>query len=83
MIPARFVVEYPQRCLDLIEAPEPTARQRELVGSFSLLVAAAVFVIPYERMGSQKHPLHRAARDADLFRALKSLRKKPFITAPF
>lgn len=39
MIPARFVVEYPQRGLDLIEALEPTARQRELVGSFSLLVA--------------------------------------------
>jgi hypothetical protein len=83
MIPARFVVEYPQRCLDLIEALEPTARQRELVGSFSLLVAAAVFVIPYERMGSQRHPLHKAARDVDLFRALKTLRKKPFIMAPF
>jgi len=83
MIPARFVVEYPQRCMDLIEALEPTARQRELVGSFSLLVAAAVFVIPYERMRSQKHPLHKAARDVDLFRALKSLRKKPFIAAPF
>ncbi len=50
MIPARFVVEYPQRCLDLIESLEPTARSRELLGSFSLLVAAAVFVIPYERM---------------------------------
>jgi len=83
MIPARFVVEYPQRCLDLIEALEPTARKREIVGSFSLLVAAAVFVIPYERMGSQRHPLHKPARDVDLFRALKSLRKKPFITAPF
>lgn len=83
MIPARFVVEYPQRCFDLIEALEPTARQSGLVGSFSLLVAAAVFVIPYERMGSQKHPLHRAARDVDLFHALKSLRKKLFITAPF
>jgi hypothetical protein len=83
MVPARFVVEYPQRCLDLIEALEPTARKRELVGSFSLLVAAAVFVIPYERMGSQKHPLHKAARDVDLFRALKSLRKKPFVAAPF
>ena len=67
----------------IFEALEPTARKRELVGSFSLLVAAAVFVIPYERMGSQKHPLHKAARDVDLFRALKSLRGKPFITAPF
>src|ERR1700730_14469734 len=67
----------------IFEALEPTARQRELLGSFSLLVAAAVFVIPYERMGSQKHPLHKAARDVDLFRALKSLRKKPFVAAPF
>jgi hypothetical protein len=83
MIPARFVVEYPHRCLDLIEALEPTARERELVGSFSLLVAAAVFVIPYERMRSQRHPLHKPTRDVDLFRALKSLRKQPFITARF
>jgi hypothetical protein len=82
MIPARFVVEYPKRCLDLIKELEPIARQRKLVGSFSLLVAAAVFVIPYERMGS-KHPLHKATRDVDLFSALKSLEKENFITAPF
>ena len=78
MIPARLVVEYPQRCLDLIEALELTARQRELVGSFSLLVAAAVFVIPYERMG--RYPLHNAARDVDLFRAHSNLSET---TAPF
>ena len=52
------------------------------MGSFSLLVAAAVFVIPYERMGS-KHPLHEETRDIDLFRALKSFKKENFITAPF
>ncbi len=81
-IPTRFVVEYPQRCLDLIRALEPTARRRDLVGSFSLLVAAAVFVIPYERMGS-KSPLHDPDRDIDLFTGLKSLEKVPFIEAPF
>jgi hypothetical protein len=32
MIPARFVVEYPKRCLDLLEALEPFARRRELCG---------------------------------------------------
>lgn len=63
MIPARFVLEYPQRCLELIEFMEPFAEQRELVGSFSLLVAAAVFVIPYERMRSEKHPLSRGPAD--------------------
>lgn len=83
MIPARFVVEYPRRCLDLIEVLEPTALDRELVGSFSLLVAAAVFVIPYERMRSTEHPFHHKTRDVDLFSALKSLKKKPFVTAPF
>ena len=82
MVPARFVTEYPQRCLELIDALEETARRRELVGSFSLLAAAAVFVIPYERMASNKHPLHKA-RDIDLFTALKSLQKKPFISAQF
>lgn len=83
MVPARFVTEYPQRCLELIELLEKAARQRELVGSFSLLAAAAVFVIPYERMKSKKHPLHKAARDTDLFTALKSLERQQFIRAEF
>ena len=81
MIPARFVVEYPKRCLELIEALEPIARRRDVVGSFSLLVASAVFVIPYERMGP-KSPLHAPARDSDLSTALKSLEKVSFIEAP-
>jgi hypothetical protein len=46
------------------------------------LAAAAVFVIPYERMKSN-NPLHDSMRDNDLFRALKSLKKKRFVMAPF
>lgn len=82
MIPARFVVEYPKRCLDLLEALERTARRHERMGSFSLLAAAAVFVIPYERMKS-KNPLHNPTRDTNLSRALKSLENKRLVTAPF
>jgi hypothetical protein len=82
MIPARFIVEYPQRCLELIKLFEGQVRERDLVGSFSLLAAAAVFVIPYERMGS-KAPLGRQERDTDLMKALKSLDKVKFADAPF
>ena len=57
MVPARFVTEYPQRCLELIDALEETARRRELVGSFSLLAAAAVFVIPYRADGIEQAPI--------------------------
>lgn len=79
MIPARFVAEYPKRCLALIKLLEPAARESELMGSFSLLAAAAVFVIPYEPMKSN-NPLHKPD---ELSRALKSLERKPFVTAPF
>lgn len=65
MIPERFVVEYPQRCLELLEILEPMARARHLVGSFALLVASAIFVIPFERMKEQ-HPMNRRARVKDL-----------------
>jgi len=49
LIPARVVFEYPQRCLQLIEAIEKVAMDRNLVGSFSLLIAPSLFVIPYAR----------------------------------
>jgi CRISPR/Cas system CMR-associated protein Cmr1 (group 7 of RAMP superfamily) len=80
MIPQRFVVEFPERCLTLLEMLEPHARKRELVGSFALLVASAAFLIPYERMKSS-HPLHN--RDDDLTRAIRKLDREQFATAPF
>ncbi|MEH2594950.1 hypothetical protein V1278_001863 [Bradyrhizobium sp. AZCC 1577] len=82
MIIERFVVEYPKRCLTLLELLEPMAREKELVGSFSLLVASSIFLIPYERMRS-RHPLHNP-RDAELDGELRFLDKKErFLTAGF
>jgi hypothetical protein len=72
MVPQRFVVEYPERCLTLLEMLEPMARESQLVGSFSLLVAASAFVIPYERMQS-RHPMHLQNHDGDLDSALRRL----------
>ena len=47
MIPERFVTEYPKRCGQLLAMLESQARQVDLVGSFSLLVASAAFTIPF------------------------------------
>ncbi|MGC2223361.1 MAG: hypothetical protein WA624_13875 [Methylocella sp.] len=82
MIPQRFVVEYPQRCLKLLEAMEPFARQEQLVGSFSLLVASALFTIPYERLKA-KHPLAAGGADSDLYDALRAVEGKKFLEADF
>lgn len=83
MVPERFVVVYPERCLDLLEMLEPKARERQLVGSFSLLVAASAFVIPYERMQS-RHPMHLRGHDGDLDSALRRLdSKERFLEASF
>ena len=69
MIPARFDVEYPERCRQLLEALEPIARKDKLLGSFSLLVAAAMFTIPYERLKA-RHPLARQDREPPLMGVL-------------
>lgn len=82
MIPARFVVEYPERCRQLLEALEPIARQRELLGSFSLLVAAAMFTIPYERLKA-RHPLARQDREQPLYEALRRVERQNFLEAEF
>ena len=82
MIPARFVFEYPKRCLDLIEAMEIEARRRKLVGSFSLMVAPSLFLIPYERM-DKKHPLREREREPDLYRALHRIKNTNFLQAAF
>jgi|GEM_PF-1119714 len=81
-VPSRFAVEYPHRALELIRLMEPTARKRDLVGSFGLLAASALLVIPYERMQS-RHFLHRRETEWDLAGGLRSLEKTSFLRAPF
>ncbi|MBF0269950.1 MAG: hypothetical protein HQL44_15300 [Alphaproteobacteria bacterium] len=81
MIPSRFVVEYPQRCSDLLCMLEADARKADLLGSFSVLVASAAFTIPFSRIVEPKHPLgHHEDR---LSKAIKKLKKVPFQRAPF
>ncbi|MGO7675011.1 hypothetical protein [Rhizobium leguminosarum] len=81
-VPDRFAIEYPQRCLQLMNALEGYARDKLLVGSFALLAAASVLTIPYERMKAA-HPLYNKVKDDELTQALRSLRKTPFLEAPF
>ena len=77
MIPKRFVVEYPQRCVKMLEMLEPAARKEQLLGSFSLLVASSLFLIPYERM-KKAHPLNSRQDEPKLYDAIRKLEKRPF-----
>lgn len=81
MIPQRFVTEYPERCGQLLAMLEPQAREHNLIGSFGLLVASAAFTIPFARMTEADHPLGRPERE--LSRAIKRLKRRPFLEAPF
>jgi hypothetical protein len=81
MVPQRFVTEYPERCLALLDAIEPLARERDLVATFALLTASSVLVIPYERLG-RLHPMSRE-RGSRLHRELRSLEKVRWYEAPF
>ena len=81
MIPQRFVTEYPERCCQLLNLLEPLARERDLVGSLSLLVASAAFTIPFGRLTETDHPLGRP--EHELAKAIRRLRRRPFLEAPF
>jgi hypothetical protein len=81
MIPQRFVTEYPKRCSQLLHMLEPQARDANLVGSFALLIASAAFTIPFGRMTEARHPLGRP--EPGLSRAIRKLRRRPFLEAPF
>lgn len=81
MIPQRFVTEYPSRCGQLLDMLEPLARQRNLLGSFALLVASAAFNIPFGRITEDNHPL--GAPDPSMSAAIRALEAQPFLDAPF
>lgn len=82
MVPERFITEYPARCMDLFALLEPVAREKQLVGSFSLVVATSVFLIPYERMKAA-HPLNEGAPGEGLYDAIRQVERQPFHEAPF
>lgn len=68
--------------MELFEVLEGVARQQELVGSFSLVVATSVFLIPYERMKAT-HPLHRPEDEADIYRAIRRAERQKFMEGEF
>ena len=82
MIPELFVVEYPQRCMEILEMSEGLAHEKGLLGSFSLTMASSLLVIPYERMRNT-HPLGEAAHEPEIYRAIRSVEKKHFLQADF
>ena len=82
VVPARFVTEYPLRCMELFELIEPMARDKDLLGSFSLIVATSVFLIPYERM-NDRHFLNRRGKEPDLYDAIDRIERQHFLKAEF
>jgi hypothetical protein len=81
MIPDRFVTEYPARCLELLDALEPIAHEREMLGTFSVLMAGSVLTIPLERL-AKHHPID-SEYGSDLFQALRKLEKQQWLAADF
>lgn len=81
MNPERFATEYPQRCLALLDVFEAIAEDRDLVGTFSIMMASSVLVIPWERM-SNRHPLTQEA-GGQLQRAMRALERRRWLTADF
>lgn len=81
MIPQRFATEYPERCLQLLEAFEPIAHDHDLFGTFSVMLASSILLVPWER-ASNRHPL-KQEHGGGLQAALKSLEKRKWLEADF
>jgi hypothetical protein len=81
MIPNRFATEYPERCLQLLEAFEPIAQDRDLFGTFSVMLASSILLVPWER-ASNRHPL-KQEHGGGLQAALKTLEKQKWLKADF
>lgn len=62
----RWFEDFPSRALELIRQVEPVARSQDRIGTFSLLIAPALIIGPYERLQTfaiRKNP----QRDFDQF----------------
>lgn len=81
MIPKRFATEYPKRCLQLLDAFESIAQDRDLFGTFSVMLASSILLVPWER-ASNRHPL-KQEHGGGLQTALKSLEKQKWLKADF
>lgn len=81
MIPNRFATEYPERCLQLLDAFEQIASDHDLLGTFSVMMASAILIVPWER-AKERHFL-RAERGSNLQDALKRLGKSKWLNADF
>lgn len=81
MIPRRFAIEYPERCLQLLDAFEPIARDRDLYGTFSVMLAASILIIPWERANG-RHPLTQE-QGGDLNAGLRRLERQRWLAADF
>lgn len=81
MIPKRFATEYPERCLQLLEAFETIAKDHDLFGTFSVMLASSILLVPWERANS-RHPL-KQEHGGGLQAALKALEKQRWLEAEF
>jgi hypothetical protein len=81
MTPERFATEYPDRCLELLESFEPLAREKDLYGTFSIMLASSILLIPWERVRN-KHPLTQE-HGGNLQASLKELEKQKWLEADF
>ncbi len=81
MIPNRFATEYPKRCLQLLEAFEHIAQDRDLFGTFSVMLASSILLVPWER-ANNRHPL-KQEHGGGLQAALKTLERQNWLGSDF
>nr|WP_290224115.1 hypothetical protein [Trichocoleus desertorum] len=79
-----FIVDYPQRCAQLLTLLSPSANQHKLDVTLALAIAATGLLVPYERLKpaiSYEQPMQDRKRYQKAAAQLDHLLKQPFLIA--
>jgi hypothetical protein len=78
-----YVVDFPSRCLEVMEMATRTAKLRQREVTLTIMVASAGLVVPYERLSAKKaHPSGDAATFSDTSKNLNQLMQSNFLESP-
>ena len=80
-----FTMDFPSRCLEILDRQSGWAKFRDREVTLLLMVASAAFVVPYERLGLHKdrppHPAGDNKRYAELAKRLEDLKADKFCSS--
>jgi hypothetical protein len=77
-----FIVDFPTRCLELLQYFEPQAKARDREVTLLLMAASSAFIIPYERL-NKLHPTRDFIEFKTISESINNILGTPFKNSNF